>query len=166
MSHPPALLKFGEMVLGLVRAAELKEQDEGGEVWDDESRGALLTARALGLHGQATPVTPERVAELILQGLDLTIDQYEIGIFKVVVYPVLNPDGGISYSASIDRTDSGGHLTVLHTTWHPSKVSAWAKVHEFMTDFSKQALGVADLAARLGFKALAKPEPEGAPDGG
>lgn len=36
------------MILGLVRAAELKEQDEGGQLWDDESRKALEAARSLG----------------------------------------------------------------------------------------------------------------------
>jgi hypothetical protein len=37
-----------EMIRGLVRAAELKEQDEGGVLWDDESRLALQEARLRG----------------------------------------------------------------------------------------------------------------------
>lgn len=163
MSYPPALLKFGEMVLGLVRAAELKEQDEGGKVWDDESRRALLAARALGLHGQATPVTPERVAELILQGLDLAVDYHEIGAFKVFVYP--NFEGPISYSAEIERIDNGDRLMIFHTTRHASKAAAWEKVHEFVTGFSKQLLEIAELAARLGFNAFAKADTKEASDG-
>lgn len=37
-----------EMVAGLVRAAELKEQGEGGSLYDDTARGALERARELG----------------------------------------------------------------------------------------------------------------------
>lgn len=37
-----------EMIRGLVRAAELREQAEGGRLWDDECRNALETARSLG----------------------------------------------------------------------------------------------------------------------
>lgn len=38
-----------QMILGLVRYAELREQDEsGGTIWDDESRLALKEARARG----------------------------------------------------------------------------------------------------------------------
>lgn len=37
-----------EMVCGLVRAAESKEQADGGSIWDDECRNALAAARARG----------------------------------------------------------------------------------------------------------------------
>lgn len=37
-----------EMIRGLVRAAELKEWDEGGAPWDDECRLALEEARRRG----------------------------------------------------------------------------------------------------------------------
>ena len=167
MSHPPALLQFGEMVLTLVRAAEREEFRDGGEIRRKELRDALLVARSLGLHRKACgPRASEHVAELAVQLLDLTIDQHQVGIFKVVVYPQLNFGTPISYSAEISRTDSGGHLIVFHTTQHASKAAAWEKVHEFVTGFSKQLLEIAELAARLGFNALAKADTEGAPDGG
>jgi hypothetical protein len=165
MSHPPALLQFGEMVLGLVRAAELKEQEEGGEIWDDEARRALLAARALELNRTRGAFGIERVSAIILQSLDLTNDHHEVGIFKVAVYPQLNFGTPISYSAEISRTDSGGHLTVFHTVQNASKAEAWEKVHEFVTGFSRQLLEIAELAARLGFNALAKADTEEASDG-
>ena len=37
-----------DMIRGLVRAAELKEQEEGGEIWDDECCKALIKARKYG----------------------------------------------------------------------------------------------------------------------
>lgn len=37
-----------EMIRGLVRAAELLEQRDGGKIWDDEARMALDHARELG----------------------------------------------------------------------------------------------------------------------
>jgi hypothetical protein len=37
-----------DMVRGLVRAAEIRERDDGGKVWDDEVRVALDAARAMG----------------------------------------------------------------------------------------------------------------------
>lgn len=37
-----------EMVRGLVRAAEFREQEEDGKIWDDECRRALEAARARG----------------------------------------------------------------------------------------------------------------------
>lgn len=41
--------RAAKMVRGLVRFAELRERDQpGGEVWDDESREALETAREFG----------------------------------------------------------------------------------------------------------------------
>jgi len=36
------------MILGLVRAAECREREEGGKLWDDECRKALAQARELG----------------------------------------------------------------------------------------------------------------------
>lgn len=41
-------MTVSEMVRGLVRAAESKEQDDGGKIWDDESRLALEEARRRG----------------------------------------------------------------------------------------------------------------------
>jgi hypothetical protein len=41
-------MRVNEMVLGLVRCAELREQDGGGDLWDDASRLALAEARARG----------------------------------------------------------------------------------------------------------------------
>jgi hypothetical protein len=37
-----------EMIAGLVRAAEFKEQQENGMIWDDECRLALEAARRRG----------------------------------------------------------------------------------------------------------------------
>lgn len=37
-----------DMIRGLVRAAELKEQADGGKIWDDACRIALEKARELG----------------------------------------------------------------------------------------------------------------------
>jgi hypothetical protein len=37
-----------EMIRGLVRAAEMIEQRDGGTVWDNEVRKALYAARDLG----------------------------------------------------------------------------------------------------------------------
>lgn len=37
-----------DMVRGLVRAAESKEQEDGGRIWDDECRRALDEARRRG----------------------------------------------------------------------------------------------------------------------
>lgn len=37
-----------EMIRGLVRAAESKEQEDGGKIWDDECRRALEAARRRG----------------------------------------------------------------------------------------------------------------------
>lgn len=37
-----------DMIRGLVRAAELMEQGQGGKLWDDASRLALEAARARG----------------------------------------------------------------------------------------------------------------------
>jgi hypothetical protein len=41
-------MRVNDMVLGLVRCAELRERDGGGDLWDDESRLALAEARARG----------------------------------------------------------------------------------------------------------------------
>jgi hypothetical protein len=41
--------RAAQMIRGLVRHAELREEDEpGGKIWDDESRQALDLARELG----------------------------------------------------------------------------------------------------------------------
>jgi hypothetical protein len=42
------MMTVQEMVRGLVRAAEFKEQEEAGKIWDDECRRALEAARARG----------------------------------------------------------------------------------------------------------------------
>lgn len=41
-------MNTNDMVRGLVRCAELRERDGGGDLWDDESRAALKEARARG----------------------------------------------------------------------------------------------------------------------
>lgn len=41
-------MNVNDMVRGLVRCAELRERDGGGDLWDDESRAALAAARARG----------------------------------------------------------------------------------------------------------------------
>lgn len=41
-------MTLNEMIRGLVRAAEFKEQEENGKVWDDEVRQALEEARRRG----------------------------------------------------------------------------------------------------------------------
>lgn len=41
-------MKTDDMIRGLVRAAESKEQQDGGKVWDDEVRLALEEARRRG----------------------------------------------------------------------------------------------------------------------
>jgi hypothetical protein len=43
-----AIASFKVMLLGLVRCAELCERDQGGALWDDESRVALDAARERG----------------------------------------------------------------------------------------------------------------------
>jgi hypothetical protein len=42
------LMAVNDMIRGLVRAAEYKEQDDGGKVWDDSIRKALEAARQRG----------------------------------------------------------------------------------------------------------------------
>jgi hypothetical protein len=39
---------FVDLLLGLVRGAEMIEQRDGGSIWDDQVRAALAAARALG----------------------------------------------------------------------------------------------------------------------
>lgn len=41
-------MSHDDMIRGLVRAAEMIEQRDGGEVWDDTVRRALATARSRG----------------------------------------------------------------------------------------------------------------------
>ena len=41
-------MTVNEMIRGLVRAAEFKEQEDGGKIWDDEVRRALEEARRRG----------------------------------------------------------------------------------------------------------------------
>lgn len=41
-------MTWREMIRGLVRCAEGRERDSGGDLWDDESRAALAAARARG----------------------------------------------------------------------------------------------------------------------
>ena len=41
-------MNANDMVRGLVRAAELREREGGGDLWDDESRAALAEARRRG----------------------------------------------------------------------------------------------------------------------
>jgi len=41
-------MNTNDMVRGLVRLAELRERDSGGDLWDDESREALAEARRRG----------------------------------------------------------------------------------------------------------------------
>lgn len=43
-----AAMTVQEMIRGLVRAAEFKEQEEDGKIWDDACRRALEEARRLG----------------------------------------------------------------------------------------------------------------------
>jgi hypothetical protein len=134
---PTELLRFSEMVLGLVRAAELKEAHEGGELWDDESRSALAVAKDLGLHGQARP-TRQAVAGLILKALDLSVDQTDHGDLRLVVYPTFESRGGISYNAELRRSG----MTEFHVTGCGSKAEARALIHQHIADFTG---GIRDL---------------------
>lgn len=46
--HSELIAASQRMICGLVRCAELKEHEGGGDLWDDESRMALKEARARG----------------------------------------------------------------------------------------------------------------------
>jgi hypothetical protein len=50
-----------EMIRGLVRGVESKEQDEGGQIWDDEVRKALEKARQLGWGKNQTGILDEKI---------------------------------------------------------------------------------------------------------
>ena len=61
---PPGTTTIERMMRGLMRAAEFKEQEHGGVIWDDEIRLAFDTAHALGWgRNQIGSLTPPVTAE-------------------------------------------------------------------------------------------------------
>lgn len=63
---------FRVMMRGLVRAAEFKEQEDNGKIWDDECRNALAKARELGWGENKTGfLAVDHVCDAINQWADM-----------------------------------------------------------------------------------------------
>lgn len=74
---------FKKMVLGLVHTAELHEEGQGGNLWDDRARRALASARALGWGRERVGELPqivERLESPDLGELELVADA-ALGLF-------------------------------------------------------------------------------------
>lgn len=106
-----------EMVRGLVRAAESKEQADGGSIWDDECRNALAAARARGWGKNAIGHLNEATgAEQIVRVDDTAVAVVEPfarrgsdGTDRCIIF-LLDPHGSVKRSH--DPVGSGHYLVL------------------------------------------------------